>query len=243
MPCYECNSILCHFSLQSSDQSDSDNDVAYGRNRAKSPQTTKKPTDYRSMASSSKLPSLDLNKTKGKQSGNQTHSESDHDDDIPARSRANFTRPVIDSDRRDVPTTSSTGGLNKKKKLIGASGGSRDNDLPSKKSDDSQPKSFRASYEPFPEESPWSASAKKSTKPDDLSARSFGKPSTGSDFNKRTASPLVHDTKPYGSGTLSKRDKDSGDDDDEFNTKSKLKVKDIEINRIARLSFVDYITL
>lgn len=240
---YGSNSSLSDFSLLSSDQSDSDNGIVYAGNRPKSPQTTKKSTDYRQMTNSVKLPILDLNKTKGKQSGNQTYSESDHEDDTPARSRANFSRPTVDSDRHDIPTTSSAGGMNKKKKLIGASSGSHDNDLSTKKSNDSQPKSFRSSYEPFPEESPWSASGKKVGKPDDLSARSFGKPSTSSDFNKRTTSPLVHDTKPYGSSALSKRDKDSGDEDDEFNGKGKLKVKSVKINSIAMFSFLDHTSL
>ena len=241
---YEPHPSLSDFSLQSSDQSDSDNGIVYASNRPKSPQTMKKSTDYRQMTNSMKLPTLDLNKTKGKQSGNQTYSESDHEDDTPARSRQNYSRPTVDSDRRDTPTASSAaGGLNKKKKLIGASSESHDNDLSTKKSNDSQPKSFRSSYEPFPEESPWSASGKKTTKPDDLSARSFGKPSTSSDFNKRTTSPLVHDIKPYGSGALSKRDKDSGDEDDDFNGKAKLKVKSIKINSIANFSFLDHTSL
>ena len=176
------------------------------------------------MTNSIKLPTLDLNKTKGKRSGNETYSESDHDDDRTTPSRPNITRSTADADRRDQSTTSTATGFNKKKKLIGASTGNNDNDLSTKKSDDNQPKSFRSSYEGYPEESPWSA-GKKPTKPDDLSSRSFNKPSANSDFNKRTTSPLVHDTKPYGSSSLSNRKKGSDDDDDEFNGKPKPKVR------------------
>jgi len=116
----------------------------------------------------------------------------------------------------------STSGINKKKKVIGATGNS--NDVPIKKLNSNEPKSFRSQYEPFPEQAPWSSPTIKTTKPDDNTSRLYTKPLLTNDLTKRTISPLVHDTKPYNSSSISKRNNFS-DDDDDFNQKQKLKVK------------------
>ncbi len=115
--------------------------------------------------------------------------------------------------------------MNKKKKVIGVA--SSNHDVTSKKSNDHEPKSFRSSYEPFPEETPWSLSSKKTTKPDDIISRSYIKPPITSDSTKRMMSPLVHDTKSYNIPSISKRDNLS-DDDDSFNRKQKIKVNNFQ---------------
>lgn len=119
--------------------------------------------------------------------------------------------------------STSTNGFNKKKKVIGAAANQNNNNTSIKKPSSDEPKSFRSSYEPFPEDTPWSSSrTTKTTKPDDIITRSFAKPLLTNDPIKRM-SPLVHDIKPYGSGSLLKRDNLSDDDDDLYG-KQKTKV-------------------
>jgi hypothetical protein len=110
--------------------------------------------------------------------------------------------------------------LNKKKKVTGIT--NQDTNVSMKKSTDNEPKSFRSTYEPYPEEAPWSS---KTTKSDDITSRLYTKPSITNDPTKRI-SPLVHDTKSYASGLTSKRGNLS--DDDDFMGKQKSKVKDFK---------------
>lgn len=173
-----------------------------------------------------KLPNLDLNKTQKKRSGHDTHSASDDEErDSLSHLRPNISHPISNIKQRDqsfnLPSLTSTGGLNTKKatSTIGTK-----SDLPTKKSNDNEPKSFRTAYEQFPEESPWSTGIKKPVKYDELTSKSFNKPSITNDLNKRISSPLVRDTKPFNSSTIQKRD-NASDDDDGFNQKSKAKVE------------------
>ena len=196
----------------------------YTRPRGGSPPLNKKTTDYRGTNPLGKLPNLDLNKTQKKRSGHETFSESDHEDrDTLSNLRSNSSRPVIDSKQGDrsfnLPAITSSGSFNQKKKVPGSTGFT--SDLSTKKSNENEPKSFRSSYEPFPEE-PWSSGLKKSTKYDDLTSRSYGKPAVTTDLNKRIDIPLSRDTKPFTNSTIQKRDNFS--DDDEFDQKSKAKV-------------------
>ncbi len=92
-----------------------------------------------------------------------------------------------------------------------------------KKSTNNEPKAFRSTYESFPEETPWSASTTlKMTKSDDMLPRLNTKSSITSDTKRKTVSPLVHDTKSYTNGSLSKRDHVSDDDEDSYGQKSKV---------------------
>jgi hypothetical protein len=221
---------LFFFSIRKSDESDNDDDVVYNeRRRTDSPPLNKKTTDYRSTKNPTILPSLDLNKIKKKTPGYETYSENDDDDDI-IRSRSNVPRP--ESDRTDrsrslnPPNISATSGLNKKKKVIGAA--NSNNDLPYKKSTTNEPKSFRSTYEPFPEDALWSSSKPKPTKNDSaIPPIPYLRPSITNDLSKRNISPLIHDTKLSNSGSLSKRN-NASDDDDDFSRREKAKVKDLE---------------
>jgi hypothetical protein len=219
------------FSISKSDESDNDDDVVYNeRRRANSPPLNKKTPDYRSTKIPTTLPSLDLNKIKQKPSGYETYSENDDDDDIiRSRSRSNLPRP--ESDRTDrsrslnPPNIPAASGLNKKKKVIGAV--NSNNDLPYKKPNTNEPKSFRSTYEPFPEEALWSSSKPKTTKNDsNIPPTSYLRPSITNDLTKRSISPLIHDTKLSNSGSLSKRNNPS--DDDDFSRREKAKVKYLE---------------
>jgi hypothetical protein len=222
---------LFFFSISKSDQSDNDDGIVYGTNRKASPPPyNRNNTDYRSTINSTKLPNLDLNKTKTKTSGHETYDEDD--DDI--RSRPNISRSIYDNNDHNQSNLTSTSGFNKKKKVIGATG----NDVSIKKSNSNEPKSFRSSYEPFPEEAPWSSSTIKTTKPDDNISKFYTKPLLTNDSTKRTMSPLVHDTKPYNSSSITKRSNRSDDDDDDFNQKQKLKVKDF-IKQIEYFIFLN----
>lgn len=202
--------------------------------RSTSPSLNKKSSDFRSTLTSTKLPSLDLNKTKGKSFGNETYDESDDDDRTRSNMRPNISRSDYDTYDRDhsLNQTNSTAlnGFNKKKKVIGASNqtttttttNNNNNNTSIKKPNTNEIKSFRSSYETLPEEAPWSSSSIKTTKPDDISSRSFTKPTFSNDALKRT-SPLINDIKPYSSGSTIKRDNFSDEDDDLYG-KQKSKV-------------------
>lgn len=160
----------------------------------------RKNISYTSKITSEKLPSIHANKTTRKM-------YSDDDDD--------------DNNDKDRSSSSSSSDFYKKKNITGTS---KTNNTLVKKSTDNEPKPFRATYEPFPEESPWSmASPLKSTKSDDTLLKLYTKPSIANDTKRRNISPLVHDTKPYTYGSLSKRDNVTNDDDDLYNQqKSKV---------------------
>ncbi len=199
----------------------------YSRPRGGSPPLSKKTTDYRGTNPLGKLPNLDLNKTQKKRPGNETFSESDHEDrDTLSNLRSNYSRPAIDTKQRDqsfnLPSVTSTGSFNQKKKVPGSTGFA--NDISTKKSNENELKSFRSSYEQLSEEAPFSTGLKKTTKYDDLASRSYTKPTLTTDLSKRINSPLIHDAKPFNSSTTQKRANASDDDDDEFNLKSKPKV-------------------
>jgi len=220
---------LFFFPIRKSDQSDNDDDIVYSNKRPGSPPFNKKNTDYRSTITSTKLPNLDLNKTKTKTSGHETHSASDDDDGIGSRSRPNISRSdyaINDRNRSfNQPNLTSTTGIDKKKKVIGTT--SYNNDLPIKKSNDNEPKPYRSPYQKFPDDAPGSSSTIKTTKPGDIASRPYAKPVITHDPTKRIMSPLVHDTKLYSSGSISKRDNLS-DDDNDFNRKQNLKVKNFK---------------
>ncbi len=195
----------------------------------------KKTTDYRGTITSTKLPNLDLSKTKKKPSGHETYSESDHEDhNTLSRSRPNINQH---DQSFNLPSLTSTGGLNTKKKGIGVAG--TNSDLLTKKSNDSELKSFRSTYEPFNEEPPWPSVTKKPIKYDDLTSRSYNKPSVTNDLNKRIMSPVVRDTKPFNSSVIQKRENVSDDDEYGFNQKQKAKVEKFQIrNRIFDFSIL-----
>ncbi len=124
----------------------------------------------------------------------------------------NKTKTKLYSDDDDIYPTS-TNNFNKKKKVLGET-----------KSNDNEPKAFRSTYEPFPEETPWSSSSVlKPSKSDDILPRLYTKPLVTNDTKRRDMSPLVHDTKLYTTGSLSKRNNHS-DDEDYFNRQQKSKV-------------------
>ncbi|CAF2396261.1 unnamed protein product [Rotaria sp. Silwood2] len=206
---------------QKFDESDSDNAVVYHKKRSLSPPLNKFNTDYRSITNSTRLPALDLNKTKPKTSGRETYSEDDDDDDDVNNIRSRL-RPVVSPINSDNTTrnrslnqlnTSTTNTLNKKKKLTGPPSSNKNTLI--KKSNDNEPKSYRAPYEPFPEEVPFSSSTKKTTPTDDIMSKTFTKSSITNDPTKRHMSPLVHDTKSYNSSSISKGVNYSDDDDDD----------------------------
>ena len=195
--------------------------------------------DFRNGYPSAKLPSLDLNKNKSRTGafGHETYSENDDDDDVRTRPRS----PLVRSSSSTAVRSSTFGnrapspplsGLSKKKKLtgvpaLGISDGKTD--LLSKKSRENEPKSFRSSYETFPEAAPWSAAGANGTKLNTLAPRPYGKPPTPNDSIKRNVSPLVFDAKPSGNGSSFKYDAlrkyAGGDDDDLYSSASKSKVK------------------
>ncbi|CAF4452585.1 unnamed protein product, partial [Rotaria magnacalcarata] len=73
-----------------------------------------------------------------------------------------------DDDDDDVYRSKSSIGndFNKKKKVTGPI---QNNDAATKRSSSNEPKPFRSTYEPFPEETPWSASSPlKLRKSDDM---------------------------------------------------------------------------
>jgi hypothetical protein len=153
-----------------------------------------KNTDYRSKITSEKLPSINASKNKIK---------------------------LYSDDDNDQNYSSSPKDFNKKKKLLGTT---TNYDKSIKKSSDNEPKAFRSAYESFPEETPWASSPMlRPTKSDDTLPRLYTKPSITSDIKRRDVSPLVHDTKSYSTGSLSKRYNHS-DDEDDFNRQQKSKV-------------------
>ncbi|CAF3692529.1 unnamed protein product [Rotaria socialis] len=154
---------------------------------------TNKNTDYHSRMTTEKLPSIFPGKAK-------TKAYSDNDDD--------------DDDDDDVYRSKSSMGndFSKKKKVIGPI---TNNNAATKRSSSNEPKPFRSTYEPFPEETPWSiSSALKLTKSDDMLSKLHSNSSILSDSKRRNMSPLVHDTKSYTNGSLSKRNYGSDDEDD-----------------------------
>ncbi|CAF0906283.1 unnamed protein product [Rotaria sordida] len=211
------------------DESDSDDAIVYPKKRTTSPPLNKFNTDYRSITNSTKLPNIDLNKTKPKISGHDTYSEDENDDynnNVHSRVRPVVSPVDFDNKYRNHslnPLNSSTTNTfnKKKKKLIGPPSGNKD--TLSKKSNDNEPKSYRASYEPFPEEVPFSSSTKKTIKTDDTMPKPFTRSSISNEPTKRQISPLIHDTKSYHSSSISKGANYSDNDDDDFNQKQKHK--------------------
>ncbi|CAF4967839.1 unnamed protein product, partial [Rotaria sp. Silwood1] len=205
-----------------SDESDNDDAVVYSKKRTITPPPLNKfNTDYRSTINSNRLPALDLHKTKTKTktSGRETYSEDDDDDDV--TNVHSHLRPVVspvDTDNTyrnrllNQSNTSTTNTFNKKKKLTGPSSSNKNATM--KKSNDTEPKSYRASYEQFSEEAPFSSSIKKTTNTNDIISRPLTKSSITNDSTKRKLSPLVHDTKPYNSSSISKGANYSDNDDD-----------------------------
>ncbi|CAF0976467.1 unnamed protein product [Rotaria sp. Silwood1] len=176
-------------------ESDDDSDDKYSKQ--KNTNYTTKNTDYHSKITSEKLPNIFTNK-------NRIRAASDDDDD----------------DDNDVKS-SSINDFSKKKKLVG---GNKSTDMLMKRSASSDPKAFRSTYESFPEETPWSTSSTlKLTKSEDMLPKFNTKSSITSDTKRRNMSPLVHDTKSYTNGSLSKRDNVSDDEEDYYGQqKSKL---------------------
>jgi len=128
----------------------------------------------------------------------------------------NKTKTKLYSDDDDIDPIS-TNNFKKKKKVLGET-------TTIKKSNDNEPKAFRSTYEPFPDETPWSSSSiLKPSKSDDMLPRLYTKPLGTNDTKRRDMSPLVHDTKLYTTGSLSKRTNHS-DDEDYFNQQQKSKV-------------------
>ncbi|CAF0929160.1 unnamed protein product [Adineta ricciae] len=206
-----------------SEPSDMDDDgIVYGKSRQKSssPPPSYRVLDTRSSQNlSTRLPQLDINKSKRKPSGYNTYSDNDDDKDVTNRSfsRPNVVVPMSDrTNRASSPPLSSaaaaTAGFNKKKKVVGT-GAVGNYDLPTNKSTLNEPKPFRSTYEPFPDDIPWTSSSIRSTK---LDSTLTPKPSMINDPLKRSVSPLVRDSKPITS-TLSKPGKIN--DDDEYGYK------------------------
>ena len=121
--------------------------------------------------------------------------------------------------------------LNKKKKLIGATG-NNDNERLKKRVNGDEPKAFRATFESFPEEAPWSVSTSSKLKPaksETTLPKLYSKPSSTYDTKRRDVSPLIHDAKPYSNGSTFKRDNHSDDDDDDYSRqKSKVLFRPFE---------------
>ncbi|CAM4789774.1 unnamed protein product [Rotaria magnacalcarata] len=172
-------------------QYDSDGNASDDKySKRKTTSFTNKNTDYHSRMTTEKLPSIFPSKTKTK-----AYSDNDDDDDDVYRSKSS-----IGND------------FNKKKKVTGPI---QNNDAATKRSSSNEPKPFRSTYEPFPEETPWSASSPlKLRKSDDMLSKLHSKSSIVSDSKRRNMSPLVHDTKSYTNGLLSKRNNGSDDEDD-----------------------------
>ncbi|CAF1658807.1 unnamed protein product [Rotaria magnacalcarata] len=172
-------------------QYDSDGNASDDKySKRKTTSFTNKNTDYHSRMTTEKLPSIFPSKTKTK-----AYSDNDDDDDDVYRSKSS-----IGND------------FNKKKKVTGPI---KNNDAVTKRSSSNEPKPFRSTYEPFPEETPWSASSPlKLRKSDDMLSKLHSKSSIVSDSKRRNMSPLVHDTKSYTNGLLSKRNNGSDDEDD-----------------------------
>jgi hypothetical protein len=125
------------------------------------------------------------------------------------------------SDDDDDIYSSSKNDFNKNKKVFGTT---NNNDRSIKKSNDNEPKAFRSTFEPFPDDTLGSLSSMlKPTKSDDTLPRVYGKPPFSSDTKRRGVSPLVHDTKPYTNGSTFKRNNNS-DGEDDYMRQQKLKV-------------------
>ena len=169
---------------------------------------------YHSKITSEKLPSITAKKT----TTSKFNSDDDDDDDIfPGKNE-----------------------LNKKKKLTGATSYNTSNDRSTKKSNENEPKAFRATFESFPEDTPWSASTSsklKPTKSDTTLPRLYSKPSSTYDTKRRDVSPLVHDTKPYTNGSTWKRDNHSDDEDDYLKQKSKVNTRSSSKEFVVLLLF------
>ncbi|CAF4535226.1 unnamed protein product, partial [Rotaria sp. Silwood2] len=185
------------------DDDENDSDEKYSKEK-RTNHTTKN-TDYHSKITSEKLPSIYTNKNKIK-------AASDDDDDD------------------DNIKSSSTNDFNKKKKIVG---GNKSNDTSIKRSTSNDPKAFRSTYESFPEETPWSTSSTlKLTKSEDMLPRFSTKSSITNDSKRRNMSPLVHDTKSYTNGSLSKRNNASDDEEDYYGQQ-----KSKSTNRFDNTSF------
>ncbi len=132
----------------------------------------------------------------------------------------NKTKLYSDDDDIDHNYSSSTKDFDKKKKVLG---GTTSNDKSMKKSNDNELKAFRSTFEPFPEETPWSPSSMlKPTKNDDMLPRLYTKPPITNDIKRPGMSPLVHDTRSYTNGSFSKRH--NSDDEDDLYGQQKSKV-------------------
>ncbi|CAF4587684.1 unnamed protein product, partial [Rotaria sp. Silwood2] len=185
------------------DDDENDSDEKYSKEKRTN--HTAKNTDYHSKITSEKLPSIYTNKNKIK-------AASDDDDDD------------------DNIKSSSTNDFNKKKKIVG---GNKSNDTSIKRSTNNDPKAFRSTYESFPEETPWSTSSTlKLTKSEDMLPRFSTKSSITNDSKRRNMSPLVHDTKSYTNGSLSKRNNASDDEEDYYGQQ-----KSKSTNRFDNTSF------
>ena len=205
-----------------------DDGIVYGKSRQKS-SSPPLPPSYRGLDThssqnlSTRLPQLDINKSKRKPNGYNTYSDNDDDKDVTNRSfsRPNVVVPMSDrTNRAGSPpfssATAATAGFNKKKKVVGT-GAVGNYDLPTNESTFNEPKPFRSSYETFPDDIPWTSSSIRSTKLDStLTPKPYVNPSIISDPLRRSVSPLVRDSKPI-TGTLSKSGRTS--DNDEYDYK------------------------
>lgn len=154
---------------------------------------------------------------------------------LPSINSKKTTNRFISDDDDDIIQTKND--LNKKKKLIGTTG-NNDNDRLKKKVNDNEPKAFRATFESFPEETPWSTSTSSKLQParsESTLPKLYSKPSSTYDIKRRDVSPLIHDAKPYSNGSTFKRDY-SDDEDDYLKQKSKVFSRSFEENSTFLLS-------
>lgn len=121
-----------------------------------------------------------------------------------------------DDDDDDIQTDRAINGSLKKKKVLGPT---NTNGLAKKSEKDQSSLAFRAPYESFPEETPWTTPSNgKTSRFDETLPRLSTKTSLTNSTRKRDVSPLVHDTKfsTYGSSIK----KSYGSDDDDTNDRS-----------------------
>ena len=202
------------------------------------PSSGKNIRDYYSTNTSTKLENLGINKTKTKASGHDTYSEDDDNDWHRSSSRPKISSQTFDDNNNyhnpslNQSNSSSKSGINKKRKVVGASGSNRSTSI--RTYNDDGPKSFRTSFETLPEETPWSPSMKAATKSDDFKPKVSARSSLTNDITKRTSSPLVNDIRPYSMKSMSKHINSSDEDDDAFDQKPKAKVRASTI--ISRIS-------
>lgn len=204
-----------------------DDDLVYTGTRRSTPPPSSRIGEHRSPNTSIRLPQIDLNKPKRKPGGYETYSDNDDTKDM--RSRPTVSVPTSSRTERDRfgadLSLDNTLAFNKKKKLIGST--NNYHDTPGKRITDLDTKSFRSSYEPFPEDLPLSGSSRRVTKPDGTvsAGNALRIPSLNDPF-KRSVSPLVHDWKSQKSDTLTKRDKGSDDDETPYaSQRDKSKVR------------------